>query len=47
MRSSGRGLPPWRMVHGQPVNAGYDTAGDDGNASAGAVNFSALAQKRW
>jgi DNA segregation ATPase FtsK/SpoIIIE, S-DNA-T family len=23
------------MVHGQPVNAGYDTAGDDGHASAG------------
>ncbi len=34
-RRSGRGLPPWRMVHGQPVNAGYDTAGDDGPASAG------------
>jgi hypothetical protein len=35
VRSSGRGLPPWRMVHGRPVNAGYDTAGDDGHASAG------------
>ena len=23
-RRSGRDLPPWRMVHGQPVNAGYD-----------------------
>ena len=36
-RRSGRDLPPWRMVHGQPVNAGYDTAGDDGagHASAG------------
>ena len=30
MRRSGRDLPPWRMVHGQPVNAGHDTTGDNG-----------------
>ena len=34
MRRSGRDLPPWRMVHGQPVDAGDDGAGHDGAGAA-------------